>query len=83
LWLATSTNSIDFTFSGSAILDADHPLFTRDKVSNPGLLFDQFDGVHYDVHYNVSFVVSFGMTDSQTLIDHDIGFADSMPERLR
>lgn len=69
LWQATSENGIDFTFSGSAILDADHPLYTRDKVSNPGLLFDQITGVNYGV--------SFGMTDSQSLVDHDIGFSYS------
>lgn len=65
LFIGTSTTGQSFTLKRA--LDADHPMFKRKYVSNPGLLYDQtLDNM---------LGLSFGMTDNDGLTDHDIGFS--------
>lgn len=65
LYIGTSSTGQSFILKKA--LDADHPMFKRKYVSNPGLLYDQ-------VMDNL-LGLSFGMTDNDGLTDHDIGFS--------
>jgi hypothetical protein len=61
-----STNGRDFTEVGT-FLSATAPAFGRKYVSNPGLIYDNVERTVKGV--------GFGMTDSDGLTGHDIGFA--------
>lgn len=65
LLIGTSTDGIHFTLTPD--VSATNPLFGREKVSNPGLVYDQIE--------DRLLGLSFGMTDSASLVDHDIGFS--------
>lgn len=65
LFVATSENGIDFNFTPD--ISALNPLFGREKISNPGLIYDQTN--------DRLLGLGFGMTDSPTLVGHDIGFS--------
>ncbi len=67
LYLATSTDGIEFTLSGSPIFNASDPNLDVLHISNPGLLYDEQTDKLYGV--------AFGMTESPQLVGHDIGFA--------
>ena len=68
LWTATSTDGIHFDFADDPAVDADYPFYSRERISNPGLVYDQIDDVNYGL--------GFGMA-GEALTDHDIGFAVS------
>ena len=65
LHMVNSTDGINFTVS-PAVVSASHPMFNRDFVSNPGLIYD-------DVSDRV-LGLGFGLTNSTNLTGHDIGF---------
>ena len=68
LWMATSTDGIHFDFADGPSVDADDAFYSRERISNPGLVYDQIDDVNYGL--------GFGMA-GEALTDHDIGFAVS------
>ncbi|MDC0934908.1 rhamnogalacturonan acetylesterase [Pirellulales bacterium] len=65
LWYATSSDGIHFTFAGP-VLQIGNPYIDRERISNPGLIYDQVSAKNSGV--------AFGMADP-TLMNHDIGFA--------
>ncbi len=67
LYLATSTDGIEFTLSDSPVFLASDPNLDVLYISNPGLLYDE--------QTDQLFGVAFGMTDSPNLTGHDVGFA--------
>lgn len=64
LLYGASTDGIGFALQEA--VDADHPFFPRKWISNPGLVYDEQNGKVLGLAY--------GMTDSDALTDHDIGF---------
>jgi hypothetical protein len=65
LHVGTSSDGIHYT--STAVIDADHPLFKRTYISNPGLVYD---------HTTDRLLgLAFGMTSNSSLVDHDIGFS--------
>jgi hypothetical protein len=67
LFLATSTDGVNFKLEKDAVMDADHPLHPTGFISNPGLLYDQVTDTNYGV--------AFGMPTDSGLDDNQIGFA--------
>jgi hypothetical protein len=65
LHMVSSTDGLNFTV-GPAVVNVNDPMFNRDFVSNPGLVYD-------DVADRV-LGLGFGMTNSTNLTGHDIGF---------
>ncbi|HEV2293239.1 MAG TPA: hypothetical protein VGR35_05245 [Tepidisphaeraceae bacterium] len=65
LHLVSSTDGVNFTV-GKPVVNVADPFFTREKVSNPGLVYDQLS--------DEILGIGFGMTDSPDLVGHDIGF---------
>lgn len=68
LHVVTSSDGINFDVGG-AVVSAGDPMFSRDKVSNPGLIYDEAD--------DKVLGLGFGMTDSPELVGHDIGFTQT------
>lgn len=65
LHMVSSSDGINFSV-GSPVVNVADPFFTREKVSNAGLVYDQLD--------DEILGIGFGMTDSPDLVGHDIGF---------
>jgi hypothetical protein len=66
-YIGTSADGINFDFAAS--VSATNAAFGRDKISNPGLAYDQIT--------DQLLGLGFGMTDSTSLVGHDIGFSFS------
>jgi len=67
LYFVSSSDGLNFSYSPSPVLSVEDSAFGRIRVSNPGLL--------YDSETDEVLGVGFGMTDSEQLVDHDVGFA--------
>jgi hypothetical protein len=65
LHIGVSVDGINWT--QTLALDADEPFFGRKYVSNPGLIYDRAA--------DALLGVGFGMTDSDSLTQHDVGIA--------